>query len=251
MRRRRSVTASHALLAAGALGLSLLTPLGGLQAQAASVITVTTTAVGVNESDGKCSLVEAIYAANFDASMAIKATPSDVFISTECAAGSGADTIVLPAGAVFTTSSIVDDLHNPMGPTATPIVFTPIVIEGNGARIERSGPTLMRAFAVGSASIDINPGGTSAIVSGTGDLTVRNLHVKGFVAQGGEGGIGGDACERERQYGGRQVGHGESPHGRVAKPHRHGGQCDHRVDPARRNFDCAGDSHRGERRGAE
>lgn len=191
MRRRRSVTASHALLAAGALGLSLLTPLGGLQAQAASVITVTTTAVGVNESDGKCSLVEAIYAANFDASMAIKATPSDVFISTECAAGSGADTIVLPAGAVFTTSSIVDDLHNPMGPTATPIVFTPIVIEGNGARIERSGPTLMRAFAVGSASIDINPGGTSAIVSGTGDLTVRNLHVKGFVAQGGDGGIGG------------------------------------------------------------
>lgn len=162
------------------------------QAQAQGTITVTTTTPGVNESDGQCSLAEAIYSANFDDNIAITSTPPDTFVSTDCAPGNGADTIVLPASAEFDLSSVTDDLYNLTGPTATPLVFTPITIEGNGAVIERTGSALMRAFAVGSASIDTNPGGTPAIVSGTGDLTLRNLRVRDFYARGGDGGqLGG------------------------------------------------------------
>jgi uncharacterized repeat protein (TIGR01451 family) len=183
---------SKMTVAALTLGFTIAVPWSAAPAQAGTTINVNTTAAGVDEYDGKCSLTEAIYAANFDRPIAIKSSPPDWFVPTGCAAGSGADTIVLPAGAVFTMSSIADDLYNPMGPTATPMVFTPIVIEGNGARIERSGSTLMRAFAVGAASVEMNPGGTPDIASGTGDLTLRNLHIKGFYVHGGDGGqLGG------------------------------------------------------------
>ncbi len=154
---------------------------------AGSTISVTTTDQGIN-GNGDCSLEEAIYAANFDDNIAPSFLENS-FFTTGCAAGSGTDTIVLPANGVFSISTVVDDLHNPFGPTATPIVFSPIVIEGNGSRLERSGP-LMRAFAVGGASVNVNPGGTPDIVSGAGALTIRNLHVKGFYARGGNGGVG-------------------------------------------------------------
>lgn len=159
-------------------------------------IYVTTTAEGINPFDGACSLQEAIFSANFDRNVALGPTDPvqtqpDFFVTTECEAGDGEDTIVLPAGAVFTLSDAVFDGHNYMGPTATPIVFSPIVIEANGARLEHAQNGVnFRAFAVGSASVNLNPNGTADVVSGTGSLTIRNAHIKGFTAKGGDGGRG-------------------------------------------------------------
>jgi hypothetical protein len=142
---------------------------------AGAVIYVTTTQQKIS-STGGCSLQEAIYSANYDASVAVKfsgTTPN--FIPTQCVAGSGDDSIVLPAGAVFQLSSIVDDADNPTGPTATPIIFSNITLFAYGATLQRSGNTNLRLFAV-------HP---------FGHLTIKKAHIRGFRAQGGNGGPGG------------------------------------------------------------
>jgi hypothetical protein len=123
-------------------------------------------------SSGGCSLPEAIYAANFDRNIAIDSTDPDHFVVTHCTPGSGDDTIVLPAGAVFQMSGIIADAYNPYGPTATPIIFSNIDIEANGSTFQRVSTTEnFRVFSVGSASID-GPalGGTAQTISGTGNL---------------------------------------------------------------------------------
>ena len=137
---------------------------------------------------GPCSLQEAIYASDLRASLTIVQTDPDVFAASNCTAGTGNDTIVLPSGALFPMTTFLDgDAYNPYGPTATPIVFSTITIEGNGSTIEWTGTGNTRLFAVGPASIQ-TPSGT---VSGTGDLTLRNLYVKGFHVKGGDGRDGG------------------------------------------------------------
>jgi uncharacterized repeat protein (TIGR01451 family) len=154
---------------------------------AANTIYVTTTTQKIS-STGGCSLQEAIYSANFDNNIAIDSTNPDHFITTECAPGSGDDTIVLPAGALFPMSGIVPDAHSPLGPAATPIIFSNITIEANGARLEHVlNGVNFRAFAVGTASVD-TPSGTA---SGTGNLTVRNVYIRGFTVRGGNGADGG------------------------------------------------------------
>ena len=86
------------------------------------------------------------------------------------------DTIALPTLAVFYMGTIFDDLDNFMGPTATPIITKTIIIAGNGSRFEHiANGVNFRAFAVG-------PGG---------NLTLQNLHVKGFTVKGGDGASGG------------------------------------------------------------
>ena len=65
-----------------------------------ATIHVNTTSQSI-AADGFCSLPEAIYAANLDTNLAIDATDPFVFVGTECEAGSGDDTIVLPPGQVF------------------------------------------------------------------------------------------------------------------------------------------------------
>ncbi len=121
-------------------------------AHGAGTITVTTTVPGVND-DAECSLQEAVYAANLDASKApdpANLGDPDAYIATGCAAGSGDDTIVLPAGGVFTMSGPAADVLNYVGPTATPMVSSTITIEALGARIQHGGGTVpYRAFAVG------------------------------------------------------------------------------------------------------
>jgi uncharacterized repeat protein (TIGR01451 family) len=174
--RRRSLTA--------AMATSLLVPLLAFipAVKAAGAIVVNTTTQSIN-SDASCSLQEAIYSANLDANIAPDpAHPGGIdFVTTGCVAGNGDDTIVLPVGGVFLISAPVPDIDNPLGPTGTPIVYSTIVIEGNGARLERTTTGRLRAFAVA--------GGLEQ-VAGTGDLTLRNLHVKNFLAQGGNGGNG-------------------------------------------------------------
>ena len=65
---------------------------------------------------------EAIQAANTDAAFG------------GCPAGSGTDTIVLAAGATYTLATQDNGQY---GFNGTPAIYTPIVIEGNGATITR------------------------------------------------------------------------------------------------------------------
>jgi len=93
---------------------------------------------------------------------------------TGCVAGSGADVIELGGGAYLLTN-VIDDDDNATGPTATPQITSPIIIEGRGAIIVRSTTQPMRAFSV----------------SAGGSLDLREVHVKGFAVRGGNGARGG------------------------------------------------------------
>lgn len=98
-----------------------------------ATINVTTTNKEV-DSDGDCSLQEAIFAANFDAALAID--PSNLNgpkFSTGCTPGSGADTIVLPANAVLQVSGIVQNQFSISGLVANPDITSTITIQGSGA----------------------------------------------------------------------------------------------------------------------
>src|SRR5437868_15304873 len=157
-------------------------------------IYVTTTAQKIAGIDtGSCSLQEAIYSSVLHQSVidangiahgiAIDATDPDHFITTNCVPGTGnGDTIVLPSGGVFNLNTYLDgDAHNPYGPTATPIIFSTMTIEGDGATLQWTGGSAnVRLFAVGPASVTINQSGLpNTTVSGTGGLTLRNVYVKG------------------------------------------------------------------------
>src|SRR5262249_13148213 len=155
-------------------GAALLLALGQGVATAAT-ITVTTNNPRI-VADGQCSLVEAIVNANNDA-----ATYPD------CPAGSGADTIVLPANANVTLSNPYATLYTtPIGttfsgiPAGLPVITSQITIEGNGATIHRDG----NAPAFGLVRVRGNtffPG-----VSPTpGDLTLQGVTLSGGSSFGG------------------------------------------------------------------
>ena len=101
-------------------GAALLLALGQGMATAAT-ITVTTNDPNII-ADGQCSLIEAIVNANKDSAT-----------HTDCAAGSGADTIVLPANANLILSAV----DNFSSVTGLPSITSRITIEGNGATIAR------------------------------------------------------------------------------------------------------------------
>ena len=156
---------------------ALAVPLIGAPiAKAGTTIFVTTTNQEIND-DGACSLQEAIYAANRDASTAPDPVHPNQDITTGCPAGSGHDTIELPPMGVFNFTLPINDRDNYIGPTVTPIITSDITIEGRGAKLERlaAGSRLTRAFAVGP----------------TGFLDLREVHVKGFSIRGGDGGVHG------------------------------------------------------------
>src|SRR5215813_1834142 len=142
-------------------GAALLLALGQGVATAAT-ITVTTSNPNI-AADGQCSLVEAIVNANNDA-----ATYPD------CAAGSGSDTIVLPANANVTLSAVFGNTYGQFGsPVGLPPITSRITIEGNGATLARQGnaPAFGLIFVKGNAFG--SPGGTR------GDLTLRSLTLTG------------------------------------------------------------------------
>ena len=167
-----------------ALALALAPGLAG-----AATIQVTTTQQQVND-DADCSLQEAIFAANYDDNVAIDPTNLGNLIETGCTPGDpGTDTVVLAAGQVYQVSGYVQDPLNPAGISATPLVWSPIVLEGNGARLERVGGLDLRAFTVAPAFVqDIGPEAPAGI---SPELTLRDLHVRGFRARGGDGAGGG------------------------------------------------------------
>jgi hypothetical protein len=171
-RRRRFVQRLAVAFTTAALAMPVLT---APVARAGTTIVVTTTDQSVN-TDAECSLQEAIYAANLDASKAPDIFNPGQLLTTGCAAGNGADIIELPAGGGFNFADPITDVDNYVGPSATPIITSRIIIEGRGAKLERvSGGRPTRAFVVGA----------------TGDLDLREVHVKGFFIRGGDGGAGG------------------------------------------------------------
>src|SRR5271169_5360807 len=77
-------------------------------------IFVTTHQQGIGT--GACSLQEAIYSSTYANNVAVASIDSggnDQFVATQCIAGTGNDTIVLPTGGVLYMSKILDDAHNP------------------------------------------------------------------------------------------------------------------------------------------
>src|SRR6266516_7725212 len=170
-----------------ALLAALILTVCGAQQTTAATIHVTTTQQGVTT--GQCSLQEAIYAYAIKSNRAVSQTSPDTFYDTGCTAGTDdGDTIVLPPGAIFTFDHFWDgDSHNIFGPTSTPVIFSKIIIEGNGATLQWRdiwAPGNSRLLAIGKVD-DPNFG------SGTGDLTLRNVYVKDFHIKGGNGGSGG------------------------------------------------------------
>jgi hypothetical protein len=167
------------------------------RSSAGTTIHVTTPFEGV--SSGGCSLQEAIYSAQFGTNIALSQTDPDTTYTTGCEAGTGdGDTIVLKNGEVYTFDKFWDgDAHNYMGPTATPIIFKNITIQGNGATLQGSPnpvtPQNFRLFAVGrvpsSGPLQISVNGHT--YSGTGSLTVQNVYLKDFHVKGGDGHDGG------------------------------------------------------------
>ena len=146
---------------------------------------------------GGCSLQEAIYSSVLHDTLdgvhgiAIVSTDPDGFVTTDCVKGDGDDTIVLPTKGTMTMNADVSwDAYNSFGPTATPLIYSTITIEGNGATILAQYSVDVRhfrLFAVGAASVK-TPNGTAA---GTGSLTVKNVTIKGFHVKGGDGNNGG------------------------------------------------------------
>jgi hypothetical protein len=166
----RSTAFTVAIALAGLAGgiLAFTSPPGSALADSVIVVDSTSQALG----DPGCTLPEAILAANSDASIVPNPDDRDPDIDTGCAAGTGTDVIELTPGATYAYGAIIDDAFNHVGPTATPIITSHLIIEGRGAVIQRTGATLMRAFAV----------------QGGGFLDLREVHVKDFAARGGDGG---------------------------------------------------------------
>ena len=166
---RRALGAMTAGVLAGSV--LALSPLVTSPVYAASIV-VNTTQQGLGIPG--CSLQEAILAANYDTSVVFYPDGIGPSFDTGCVAGSGADVIELGGGAYLLTN-VIDDDDNATGPTATPQITSPMIIEGRGAIIVRSTTQPMRAFSV----------------SAGGSLDLREVHVKGFAARGGNGARGG------------------------------------------------------------
>jgi hypothetical protein len=108
-----------------------------------------------------CTLVDAITAANTDATVA----------GSQCPAGSGADTLVLVPGSTHTLTSVN---NTTFGATGLPVVTSTITIQGNGSTVQRgSGAPNFRLLAVGT----------------TGNLTVQQLTLQGGQTSGDGGGV--------------------------------------------------------------
>lgn len=167
---RMSLAACALLIAATAMPLPTF----------AASMTVDATASG-RVNDGKCSIVEAVTNANNDAQTWV-----------DCPAGSGTDTITLPAGATFSYSSPTSGSTD----AALPDITSTIVIEGNNSTIQRTGGSDFRLVNVsGSGNLTLRkttltgghfPNGGGILNFGT--LTLLQSTVTGNNGLGGQGG---------------------------------------------------------------
>lgn len=164
------------LVVAMALGFTtaMFTPVAPARAGATIVVDVSSQTLGAPG----CTLAEAILSANQDSSV-VSYDPGYPFaatsIDTGCTAGSGDDVIFL-GGRSFSFSHAFADRGNHTGAAALPFITSHITIEGQGAVLSpQSGADAFRLFGVGP----------------TGHLDLREVHVRGFVAVGGNGAGGG------------------------------------------------------------
>jgi hypothetical protein len=195
---RATAASRRYMRAVSILGLCALAAILSLRPAVAATIFVTTTQQKIS-STGGCSLQEAIWSSRLHQSIAVSRYDlgnnyeyvGTEYVATQCAAGDGNDTIVLPAKATLPLNKPVADSSNYMGPTATPMIASNVTIEGYGATLSYvpacyagytgtpcSNPAfdyLFRAFSVGAS----------------GNLTLKNVRISGFVAKGGDGGYGG------------------------------------------------------------
>ncbi len=170
-RRRRRTLQRHLKLSLAAVALVLAL---GSEPVPAATISV----------DGiSCALADAIAAANTDR------------ISGGCSAGNGADTIVLSPASVHMLTSASADFH---GPTGLPVIASEILIESNGATIERdsSGPEfrILAVNALGKLTLkEATISGGSGVRRGgglfcyAGDVTIANSFISGNSAWSGGG----------------------------------------------------------------
>jgi hypothetical protein len=159
-------------------GAALLLALGQGVASAAT-ITVTTNNPNI-VADGQCSLIEAIVNANDDAAA-----------HADCPAGSGADTIALPANANITLSSPNATYYT--RPIGLPLITSSITIQGNGATISRQANASAFGLLVVTDSGDLTlqrvtlTGGHSSPGANTvsrGTLTIQNSTISGNTGDG-------------------------------------------------------------------
>ncbi len=156
-------------LAFSLAGAALLLALSSTPQAQADSISVSPGAAGIANGDG-CSLVEAISNANNDAST-----------YSECAAGSGPDTITL-AGNTYAYSTAYGN-YAANYDAALPNVTSDITIQGNGAIIQGPGDGTMRILTVApGGSLTLN----DATISGGGNLN----DVNALIAGGGIGNYG-------------------------------------------------------------
>lgn len=168
-------------LARSLAGAALLLALGQGVATAAT-IPVTTNDPRVRP-DGQCSLIEAIVNAN-----------NDAVTHADCASGSGADTIVLPANADVTLRAKYDNTY---GRTGLPLITSSITIEGNGSKIVSRGARKFRLMAVSNSGNltlqDLTLSRGSSVYGGgvfnNGTLTVANSTISGNKASSHGGGV--------------------------------------------------------------
>jgi len=181
----RLITLAHPrILTSAAAILALMAAVGNGQPAYAATITVNTTMDELN-SDGDCSLREAITAANTDAAV------------DACPAGSGADTITVPAGTYTLSIAGVDEDDSATGDLD---VTDDLTINGAGAgstvidggALDRvfhiqSGVSLeMSGVAVQNGSANIG-GGIFNDTGGT--LTLADVTVSGNTAASFGGGV--------------------------------------------------------------
>lgn len=163
-------TAGSAVVAAAGLPVALATP-----ARAQATIVVDTVAHGLGVAG--CTVEEAFLAANQD-SATVTYDPGYPYASTTvdtgCSAGNGPDVIRL-AASTYAFGKSFRERQNHTGPAALPFVTSDITVEGSGAVLARTATEPFRLAGVGP----------------TGSLTVRDVEVQGFFAQGGKGVDGG------------------------------------------------------------
>ena len=136
-------------------GVALLLALGHGAAFAATI----------NVDGAVCTLADAITAANTDTA------------TGGCPAGSGPDTLVLPAGSTTTLTTVNNNLYGVGGgPNGLPVISTKVTIEGKGSTIKRSLADATPDFRI----LQIGP---------SGDLSLKDTTITGGKAAGGGGGI--------------------------------------------------------------
>ena len=142
----------------------LFTFIGSSQTVHAASLTVTTTDDELN-TDGDCSLREAIQAANTDTAV------------DACFAGSGADTIVVPAGTYLLSISVFEDAPEYDNQQGDLDISSDVTIQGGGAA----------TTIIDGAGLDRQTGGARVLQIITGQVYLSGVTIRNGFDDGGGG----------------------------------------------------------------